>query len=136
MEMDWKERLAGYAGNEEILQVYEDWGDTEYLKEVICVLNGYNPDWNKERELGGWAAEFILDLLEETEEEFDELGGQGRCARFEEMVEERYEDFRSGHQFARINNAAIQAEAAGEAGKDIRAEVDARNEEIGFPVLI
>ncbi len=136
MEMDWKERLAGYAENEEILQVYEDWGDTEYLKEVIHVLNGYNPDWNKERELGGWAAEFILDLLEETEEEFDELGEQGRCARFGEMVEERYEDFRSGHQFARINNAAIQAEAAGEAGKDIRAEVDARNEEVGFPVFI
>ena len=54
----------------------------EYLKEVIGVLNRYNPDWNKERELGSWAAEFILDLLEETEEEFDELGEEGRCARF------------------------------------------------------
>lgn len=134
--MDWKERLAGYAENGEILQVYEDWGDTEYLKEVIHVLNGSHPDWNKERELGSWAAEFILDLLEETEEEFDELGVQGRCSRFEEMVEERYEDFRSGHQFARVNNAAIQAEAAGEPEKDIRVLVDARNEEIGFPVFI
>ena len=56
------------------MQVYEEWGETAYLKEVIGVLNRYNPDWNKERELGSWAAEFILDLLEETEEEFDELG--------------------------------------------------------------
>ena len=72
--MNWKEQLAGYAENEEIMQVYEEWGETAYLKEVIGVLNRYNPDWNKERELGSWAAEFILDLLEETEEEFDELG--------------------------------------------------------------
>ena len=134
--MNWKEKLGGYADNEEILQVYEDWGETEYLKEVVSVLNRYNPEWNKEKELGSWAAEFILDLLEETEEEFEELGEEGRCARFEEMVEERYEDFRSGHQFARINNAAIQAEAAGEQEKDIRAAVDARSEEVGFPVFI
>jgi len=134
--MDWKERLAGYAENEEILQVYEDWGDTEYLKEVINVLNRYNPEWKKEKELGGWAAEFILDLLEETEEEFDELGREGRCARFEEMVEERYEDFRSGHQFARVNNAALQAEAAGGQEKDVRALVEARNEDVGFPVFV
>lgn len=134
--MDWKERLAGYAENEEILQVYEDWGDTEYLKEVINVLNRYNPEWNKEKELGGWAAEFILDLLEETEEEFDELGREGRCARFEEMVEERYEDFRSGHQFARVNNAALQAEAAGGQEKDVRALVEVRNENVGFPVFV
>lgn len=134
--MNWKEQLAGYAENEEIMQVYEEWGETAYLKEVIGVLNHYNPDWNKESELGRWAAEFILDLLEETEEEFDELGEEGRCARFEEMVEERYEDFRSGHQFARVNNAAIQAEVTGESGKDIRALVDVRNEEVGFPVCI
>lgn len=133
--MNWKEKLAGYAENEEILQVYEDWGETEYLKEVISVLNCYNSDWNKEKELGSWAAEFILDLLEETEEEFEELGAEGRRERFGEMVEERYEDFRSGHQFARINNVALQAEAAGEKGGDIREMVETGNEEVGFPVL-
>lgn len=132
--MNWTELLAGHADNEEILQVYKDWGDTNYLKEVLKVLGQYNPDWNKEKELGSWAAEFILDLLEETEEEFEELGEVGRLARFEELVEERYEDFRSGHQFARINNIAIQ-EAATE-GEDIRVLIEARNEEVGFPVLI
>lgn len=134
--MNWKKQLAGYAENEGILQVYEEWGETEYLREVMEVLNRYNPDWNREKELGSWAAEFILDLLEETEEEFEELDAEGRLARWEELVEERYEDFRSGHQFARINNAAIQAEVAGDPGKDIRAQVNARNDEVGFPVLI
>ncbi len=60
--MNWKEKLGGYAENEEILQVYEDWGETEYLKEVVSVLNRYNPEWNKEKELGSWAAEFILEI--------------------------------------------------------------------------
>lgn len=134
--MDWKTKLAGYPENEEIVQVYEDWGDTIYLKEIVDLLTAYSPEWNKEKELGSWAAEFILDILEETEEELDELEKETRLERFTEMIEERYEDFRNGHQFARINNVAIQAEERGEKCEDIRACVESRNEEITFPVLV
>lgn len=131
--MNWKEQLSGYAENEEILQVYEDWGDTEYLKEVINGLNSYRPDWNKEKELGSWAAEFVLDLLEETEEEAEELGKEGRIERFREMIEERYDDFRSSHQFARINNIAIRGQ---EKPEEIEKELRDTDENTGFPVLI
>ena len=66
---DWQKELAEYADNEEILQVYEDWGNSGYLQEVFRLLNEFNPDWNKEKELGSWAAEFILDMLEEAEDQ-------------------------------------------------------------------
>lgn len=128
--------MADYAENEEILQVYEDWGETEYLKEVIHVLDAYNPDWNKEKELGSWAAEFILDVLEETEEELEEWSREERCRRFEELTEERYEDFRSGHQFARINNLAIQAGNADGSGERIRQMSEEEAEKEGFPILV
>ena len=47
---DWQKELAEYADNEEILQVYEDWGNSGYLQEVFRLLNEFNPDWNKEKE--------------------------------------------------------------------------------------
>lgn len=129
---NWKKALAEYAENEEILQLYEDWGNSEELKEVFEVLNAYCPDWNKEKELGSWAAEFILDMLEEVETEIGEASPVQRKACFEEMVDERYEDFRSGHQFARINNVAIHAETEKE---DIGACAAEEGEKIGFPIL-
>lgn len=129
---NWKEALAEYAGNEDILQLYEDWGDSEELKEVFEVLDAYCPEWNKEKELGSWAAEFLLDLLEEAEETLEETTVKEREDFFREMIEERYEDFRNGHQFARINNLAIHAVSPEE---DIRGYAEKEGEKVGFPVL-
>lgn len=130
---DWQKELAEYADNEEILQVYEDWGNSGYLQEVFRLLNEFNPDWNKEKELGSWATEFILDMLEEAEEELEDSTPENREELFREMLEERYEDFRNGHQFARINNVAIQA--TGDSPENIRENAAAEGEKIGFPVL-
>lgn len=130
---DWQKELAEYADNEEILQVYEDWGNSGYLQEVFRLLNEFNPDWNKEKELGSWAAEFILDMLEEAEEELEDSTPENREELFREMLEECYEDFRNGHQFARINNVAIQA--IGDSPENIRENAAAEGEKIGFPVL-
>lgn len=131
---NWKEVLAEYAGNEEILQLYEDWGGSDELKEVFEVLDAYSPAWNKEKELGSWAAEFILDMLEQVEEELGEAAPEQRKGRYEEIVDERYEDFRNGHQFARINNVAIHAAAEGPE-EDIRRCAAEEGEKNGFPVL-
>ena len=130
---DWQKELAEYADNEEILQVYEDWGNSGYLQEVFRLLNEFNPDWNKEKELGSWAAEFILDMLEEAEEELEDSTPENREELFREMLEERYEDFRNGHQLARIYNVAIQA--TGDSPENIRENAAAEGEKIGFPVL-
>ena len=70
--MNWKEILASYPENEDMIFLYEEWGETPYLRELFTLLSEYQPDWNKEKELGSWAAEFMLDLLEETEAELGE----------------------------------------------------------------
>lgn len=127
------ERLPDFCqGNEDLMQLYEDWGGTVYLKEVFAALSDYHTDWNREKELGSWAAEFILDLLSELEGELEEMSPEQRRERFEELVYDRYEDFRSGHQFARINNINLHLQE----GEDLDAILAEEDERITFPVII
>lgn len=135
-QVNWNEALKSYPENEEMVQLYEDWGDTEYLKEVFAVLNEFNPDWNKEKELGSWGAELVLDLLEELEEELESTCKEERIDRLNEMLDERYEDFRSCHQFSRVNNVAIRVQAGEQQCDDISAYVAEEGEKIGFPILV
>ena len=60
-----EELAVAYPDQEDLVQVYKEWGDSAYLQELFKVLDSYEPDWNKEKELGSWAAEFLLDILEE-----------------------------------------------------------------------
>lgn len=134
--MNWKEVLASYPENEDMVLLYEEWSETPYLRELFALLTDYQPEWNKEKELGNWAAEFILDLLEEAENEIEEMDPQRRINHFREMIEERYEDFRNSHQFVRVNNVAIQAETGQHPCEDIRKYIEEEGEKIGFPILI
>ena len=127
--VDLEEIAIAYPDNEEIVQVYRDWGDTVYLQELFAVLDRYESSWNKECELGSWAAEFILDVLEEENGEWEDMSPEERRQRLEELVEERYEDFRSGHQFARINNINLYLQE----GEDLDAVLAETDEKIMFP---
>ena len=53
-----EELAVAYPDQEDLVQVYKEWGDSAYLQELFKVLDSYEPDWNKEKELGSWAAEF------------------------------------------------------------------------------
>ena len=37
-----------FPDSEDIIQVYNEWGDSEYLQELFTALDRYEPDWNKE----------------------------------------------------------------------------------------
>lgn len=128
---DFEQLRLTYPDNEDLIQVYEDWGDTEYLQELFVALDEYEPDWNKEKELGSWAAEFILDILQEKEEEWPILTKVQRKEHFDELLDERYEDFRSGHQFARINNINLYLQD----GEDFDAVLSEGDEKVRFPKL-
>lgn len=128
-KIDLEELAIAYPDNEDLIQVYRDWGNSEYLQELFCVLDRYEPDWNKEKELGSWAAEFILDLLQE--EEWTDMTKEERMERFDELLDERYEDFRSGHQFARINNINLYLQE----GEDLDAVLAENDEKIMFPKI-
>lgn len=130
------EKLTLYRDNNDIVFLYEEWGDSPYLKELFSVLDVHTADWNKECELGSWAAGFMLDLLEELDWELEEMTDQERVGKFREMVEERYDDFRSSHQFARVNNTAIRLKEEGRSEEEIRNLLTEKGEDIGFPVLL
>ena len=125
MKTDIEKLAAGYPASEEVVQVYRDWGETAYLQELFAELDAYEPDWNRECELGSWSAEFILDILQEREEEWAEMSPDERRASFRDLLDERYEDFRSSHQFARMNNATLNLRE-GEELEAVLAESDDR----------
>lgn len=127
--VDLKQLVVDYPDQEDLVQVYKEWGDTVYFRELLEELKAYEPDWNKEKELGSWSAEFILGILEE--EDWESLPAEQRRERMNELLDERYEDFRSGHQFARINNINLTLQE----GEDLEAVLAELDEKIMFPVL-
>ena len=46
-----EELAVAYPDQEDLVQVYKEWGDSAYLQELFKVLDSYEPDWNKEKEL-------------------------------------------------------------------------------------
>lgn len=131
-KMELEELAIAYPDNEDLIQLYQDWGTTEYLQELFSVLDRYEPDWNKEKELGSWAAEFILDILLEEENEWETMTPELRKERFNELLDERYEDFRCGHQFARINNINLYLQD----GEDLDAVLAEGDEKVMFPKIL
>ena len=135
MNNELLERLkTEYGEEDDVIQLYEEWGETPYLQEIFQILDRQNSDWTLERELGSWAAEFILDRLQEHEEELENLSVEDRGKLFEEEIDERYADFKSCHQFARVNNLSIQFEEDEDTDcQDLDEYIAEDGEEIGFP---
>ena len=135
MNNELLERLkTEYGEEDDVIQLYEEWGETPYLQEIFQILDRQNSDWTLERELGSWAAEFILDILQEHEEELENLSVEDRGKLFEEEIDERYADFKSCHQFARVNNLSIHFEEDEDTDcQDLDEYIAEDGEEIGFP---
>ena len=129
-KVNLEEIAIAYPDNEDLLQLYQDWGTSEYLQELFVVLNNYERDWNKEKELGSWAAEFILDILMDESDEWESMTKEKRAQRMNELLDERYDDFRSSHQFARVNNINLHLKE-GDDLDEILAETD---EKVMFPI--
>lgn len=129
--IDLEELALAYPDNEDLVQVYREWGETAVFRELLTELDRYEPDWNKEKELGSWAAEFILDILQEEGDEWEGMGPEERKARLEDLLDERYEDFRCSHQFARMNNITLHIQE----GEDLDAILAESDEKVMFPKL-
>lgn len=127
--IDLEELALAYPDNEDLIQVYREWGETAVFRELLAELDRYEPDWNKEKELGSWAAEFILDILQEEGNEWEDMGPEERKTRLEDLLDERYEDFRCSHQFARMNNITLHIQE----GEDLDAILAESDEKVMFP---
>ena len=55
---------------------------------------------------------------------------EARLERMDELLDERYEDFRSSHQFARINNINLYLQE----GEDLDAILAENDDKIMFPI--
>lgn len=137
MDQNELEKLKDeYENNEDLIQLYEDWGESPYLQEIFRLLDKHDPDWVKERELGSWAAEFILDILLEHEDELEEMSEADRLKMFEEEIEERYADFRSCHQFARVNNLSLRFPEDKETScETLEDYIEEDGNRLGFPII-
>ena len=123
-----------YENNEDLIQLYEEWSETPYSEEIFGVLDERCPDWERESELGSWAAEFILDILLEHEDELEGMAREERTDMFREEIEERYADFRSCHQFARVNNLSLRfAEDKETKCASLEEYVEEDGRRLGFP---
>lgn len=71
--MHYEEMLDDYSTNEDLYHLY-DKKDTVIYKEIVLFLNDFNPDWRKNKELGRYAAELIIDTIEELENSFESDG--------------------------------------------------------------
>jgi len=120
-----------WSEDEELIALYKNWGDSKELQYIFDALSEYNSLWNHESELGSWASEFILDLLEDIEVEIDEMSDDEKKTRFKELIEERYDDFCDIHRFSSLNNIRINNPTA-----DSESELfDEDSDKVTFPIF-
>lgn len=92
-----------YHENEDIYQLYE-LKDSEIYQEIVLFLDDFKHEWRKNKELGSYAPEFILRIIEDFKEGYQEViensFKEWLVAMFEEFAD-RYENTKSNFQFAR-----------------------------------
>ena len=49
-----EELAVAYPDQEDLVQVYKEWGDSAYLQELFKVLDSYEPDWEVGRQSFCW----------------------------------------------------------------------------------
>jgi hypothetical protein len=119
--------------------MYQDMGDFEYdhpylcelferqgepiYKEIVLFLNDFNPDWRMNKELGEYAPEFILDIMnefkefKEEEEENDEANYTKKD--FISWLTEIYEDIGGNYNSTKFSYQ--RARTASDTPKEYKA---------------
>ena len=120
-----------WSEDEELIALYKAWGDSKELQYIFDALSEYNSLWNHESELGSWAPEFILGLLEVVEVEIDEMSDYEKKSRFKKLIEERYDDFCDIHRFSSLNNIRINNPTANSESELF----DEDNDKVTFPIF-
>jgi len=120
-----------WSEDEELIALYKAWGDSKELQYIFDALSEYNSLWNHESELGSWAPEFILGLLEDVEVEIDEMSDYEKKSRFKKLIEERYDDFCDIHRFSSLNNIRINNPTANSESELF----DEDNDKVTFPIF-
>ncbi len=135
MDRKLEEICGAYPECPELVSFYEIWGNKPYLAELFEALDACNPDWNREKQLGSWAVEFMNGILDTEEVDLETATSDERKAYFREKLEIQYEDFVRMHQFARLNQANADIRLKDMLYPDLTAYLSREGEKTGFPIL-
>lgn len=124
-----------YCENPEVVCLYEEWGDSIYLKQMFQILGERSKDWNLDKELGSWASEFLADLLDSNYEEFSVMSDDDRYVYFQELVDEQYDDIVRSHQLSRFNVARGDIRLRDLLEPDLIGYLYDEGQKIGFPIV-
>ena len=99
IENPYENMVNFYHDNPSMMELYE-YRNTDIYREIVLFLNDFNADWRKKKELGEYAADFILRIIKEFEQEND-LSVEWLSTIYEEIAD-RYSTTKSNYQFARM----------------------------------
>jgi hypothetical protein len=89
--------------NEYFAELYH-YKDSEVYKEIVLFLNGFEPEWRKNKELGEWAPEFCLHYINLYEDALSDRKNQSFAdwARgLSKEISKHYSRAKEGYQSAR-----------------------------------
>ncbi len=96
--------FADDSGNEDFMDLYNNYIDTEIYDYIVSVLNSINTDWRKNIELGYNAPEFILGIIKSYEDDFEE----NRKEAIEVEIKSDYQNIKSSSQTNREYNLYLE----------------------------
>ncbi|MER0441571.1 hypothetical protein [Emticicia sp. W12TSBA100-4] len=110
IENPYENMVNFYHDNPSIMELYE-YRNTDIYREIVLFLNDFNADWRKKKELGEYAADFILRIIKEFEEEKEDenLPFVQWLTNIYEEIADRYASTKSNYQFARAMSQDIKS---------------------------
>lgn len=111
IENPYENMVNFYHENPSIMELYE-YRNTDIYREIVLFLNDFNADWRKKKELGEYAADFILRIIKEFEEEQEDENQSfvQWLTNIYEEVADRYADTKSNYDFAKTMNEQYEME--------------------------
>lgn len=100
-ESPYENMVNLYHDNPSMMELYE-YRNSEIYREIVLFLNDFNADWRKKKELGEYAADFILRIIKEFEEDDDDESSVQWLTNIYEEIADRYSMTKSNYQFARL----------------------------------
>ncbi len=97
-----------YHENPSMMELYE-YQNTEIYQEIVLFLNDFNSEWRKKKELGEYAADFILRTIEAFEQKSSNLTFVTWLSLLYEEIADRYRTTKINYQLARNDNQDLQS---------------------------
>lgn len=104
----YEEMVDFYHDNPAMMALY-NYRHTELYQEIVLFLNDLNADWRKNKELGEYAADFILRIIQAFEQEPNNHTFVEWLHAIYEEIADRYSTTKSNYQLSRSSQTDLHA---------------------------